>query len=353
MGDVLSLKTETEKSNLDLYRVFTAQKAIYNSLSIYENLYSLTQRKSFNAVSDKLLSIYASKSDDEKKQLIKNLFLVWLALAPILDKQRYAFKLDWTKSNYFSFVGFYTNQNNKHYFAIEKTLEIYSSEKLEKALIELKVVDKKFINFAKEVYLAFYGADTIFGKLAKSIFNKVFFALEKQEKDFVYLVRNNKLLMLSAKHFANCKNIIKEPVKMWDYQIQKFIVKDKKSTIREIKTKITISKETADNFKEQAKECKTERQLYALCNSFCETHKYVFDALKRMQELNAFIKDKRKIKFKHNISLVKTYLDKSQKIKDLPSQATSVFLPSVFSKNYKEISEDVYFRNLFNMYKEF
>lgn len=350
MGDVVALK---EKKNLELYRVFTAQKAIYDSLSIYEDLYSLTQRKSFDEVSNQLLSIYANKSDEEKKPLIKNLFLVWLVLAPILDKQRYSFKLDWTKSNFFSWVGFYTNQNNKYYFALEKTFEVYSSSELEKAFKELKIVDKKFIKLAIDAYLAFYGSYTVFGKLAKSIFNKVFFALEKQEKDSVYLVRNNKLLILSKKQFAESKNIIKEPVKMWDYQIQKLIIKDKKSPKREIKTMITIAKEPADKFKEYALKCESQRQLYALCNSFCESHKYVFDALKRMQELNAFIHDKRKIKFTHNISLVKIYLDKSQKIKDLKAQTTSTFLPSVFSRDYKEIEESVYLHNLFNPYKEF
>jgi hypothetical protein len=283
--------------------------------------------------------------------LVYDLYRLFLVIAPILQKQKNSFKLDWNRA---VFLGWLRNNLNKKlnrkFVKIETLQRKIDNEKLLQNFLKIGINDELFLEFALDCFKKNYALQTLRGRLANCIFDPIIFFSDKGEKGFR---RANEIIRLEKKKFHGCVDIDKKEIVVWDYKIKRetnFILK--KTTLN-----IQISNKDIKKFREKIKDIlhsklspnKKVLVLKKEIESFTDKHRYTKDAFDQMLDLKYWLTRKTK-KLSGTDKTFKLTTNIIEKWKDKMSIEIFLRKPNFFW-NIQEIKEENY-KYFFSPYRE-
>jgi hypothetical protein len=260
-----------------------------------EDLFKYLNKDCVKIYATYLTDFYFHRSKKlEIYNLIYDLYRLFLVIAPILQKQKNSFKLDWNRAIFLSWLRSNCNKKvNKKYIRVEKKERRIEPDRLIKNFLEMGIKDSLLIEFAIDCFKKNYTLETLRGRLANCIFDPIIFFSDKGEKGFR---RANEIIRLEKKKFPICVDIDKEDVILWNYKIRR-ITNNTKTTLR-----IEISDQEIKRFKQEIKlilnsKLNFKRKIFLLENkieSFVHRHKYTKDAWDQFLDLKYWLLKKTK-----------------------------------------------------------
>lgn len=276
------------------YQVRRAQRMILMR-QYFRNgeLYEIMNRKAFNNMADKLSQKYFHMAGSVIYKEMTELYRVYLCLAPIIQKQKNSFKLDWTKGNTLSWMRrLFNGSNKKWYYSHETVIRKHDVELFKSTLRNHGITDSVFIDFALEKYLCFWNADGRKGSLANCVFDPFFFKAHESGLRF-----ENNLVHTSSSRKSGYKYVFDEPLEIMCYAIS--------ASIRSGRTHVDV--QLSNNYLKALKERLLKAMegkvsyahklviLSALVNSFIEDARYAKDAMEQVKDVQRyFIKHTKK-----------------------------------------------------------
>jgi hypothetical protein len=270
------------------YQMRRAQASIVQQIFFQTEELSKYLNKDYVKIYAKYLTdFYFYKTKNiEIYNLVLDLYKLFLVIAPILQKLKNNFKLDWNRAIFLSWLRSNLNKKvNKKYVKVEKKERRIDPDRLVRNFFELGIEDSLLIEFAMDCFKKNYNLQTARGRLANCIFDPIMFLGEGGFR------RANEIIRLEKKKFDGCIDIDKGDVIIWDYKIRR-VTNNNKTTL-----KIEINPENIKYFKERVKQILRSKQainrkiflLEAEVESFTNKHRYTKDAWDQFLDLKHWL----------------------------------------------------------------
>lgn len=313
-------------------------------------LYDIMNRSAFQQTSEKLTDKYFYRSGATVYDEIKELYQLYLVLAPTMQKIKNSFKVDWTKGHAISWLRRLFNGRVRHWYYIHTENERrHDTELLLSRLRDHGIADKRFLDEAIERYLCFWGSDGLKGSLANCIFDP-----------FMYRVKDSgirigsSVIETSQGKLDGRSNIFEKPIEIMSYHV---VVYEKSGRTH---INVTIRPDVISDFKKRCELIISTRttpqyklvQLSSLISQLLETAKYAKDSFYQIRELQSWTDKKfRKLsgtdkEFKAIIcNMTSNFMEKV--VSKYTYQRTNFF----WDKNLNDIPEKTFFI-YFSPYRE-
>ncbi|ADD67335.1 hypothetical protein Dacet_0537 [Denitrovibrio acetiphilus DSM 12809] len=313
-------------------------------------LYDIMNRSAFKQTAEKLTDKYFHRSGATVYDEVKELYQLYLALAPSMQKIKNSFKVDWTKGHAISWLRRLFNGRVRHWYYIHAEYERkHDPEQLLRSFRDHGITDKRFLDEAMEKYLCFWASEGLKGSLANCIFDP-----------FIYRVKDtgirigNSVIETSKHKLDGYYNIFEKPIEIMGYHV---VVYEKSGRTH---INVTIRQSVIDDFKKRCEIIISTRtspqyklvQLASLVSQLLETAKYAKDSFYQIRGLQLWTDKKfRKLsgtekKFKAIISMMTTrFIEKV--VSKYTYQRTNFF----WDKNHNDIPEKT-FQIYFSPYRE-
>lgn len=258
---------------------------IYNSANVKNYAEHLTQKYFHKS---KELAIY---------QDIKRLYCVFLTIAPVLQRQKFAFKIDWHRGHLLSWIRRNANGRVKRfYYQFNELKREVNINTLNLNLVTMGIMDTRFKEELIDLFRYYYSKEGVKGKLANCIFDGIMFL----HKGSGYRVRvGNKFYSLEKKPQNNGSwvDLRESYAPIWDYEVR-YKSPQKKGEKGKFDIRICQSKlsEFRDSINRIINSSSTPAYKIAICSkrieSFVETAKYAKSALPQVCELRQWLRKK-------------------------------------------------------------
>ena len=320
----------------------------YEGSFLYDNL----NTKSVQEYAEHLAHFYFHKSKNlEIWKNVIELYKAFLIIAPVLQKIKYSYKLDWTRGHFLSQLRMNLSKKvNRKYVRVTKKERILDVAHLRNKLLRLGIKDINFMRNLIELYRTNYGNDEIQrGKLACGIFDPVIFY---GESDGFEIRRANEFIKMEKAKFPGAIDIDKEEITVWDYRIKRRTEKGK--TTLDIKISQDYIRQKKEELKRIIKSKNTPQRkillIYYKIQEIIETHKYTKDAFDDLLDLQYWLKNRVSglaATDKRAIEVVKFVKDWDKKL-----TTKMLFKKPNFFWNPNEVEEKTY-RYFFSPYREY
>lgn len=303
-------------------------------------LYDIMNRRAFCRMSERLTEKYFHMSGPAIYEEMADLYKVYLCLAPLLQKQKNSFKIDWTKGHALSYIRRLFNNRVKHWYYLYETLpRRHDPDVFVATLRNNHITDSTFINYALEKYLCFWDADGRKGSLANCIFDPFFFNVKGSG-----LRIENTLITTSMTKKQSFVSIYERPLEIMCYKIS-VLDRDGKGyvDIRFSEAYLKGIKERLINAVNGKYGLKQKLMIItSVINSLLEDAKYAKDAFEQIHEMQRyFVKHTKKLaaqnsEFRHVCgSIVAEYIQKTVKFS---IRANNFF----WDKDHNAVPEKIY-----------
>jgi len=149
---------------------------------------------------------------------IRELYKIYLTLAPIIQKVKYSWKIDYSEAVYISFLRRNINKRTGRYHIkiteIERPLDVKS---LKEGFCKAKINAPEFIEKVKESYLFHYRVPHLRGSLANRIFDPFIFY---EAGEGFRLRKSNQIIRLEKDKFKDSTDVRHSGVTIGKYNIQ-------------------------------------------------------------------------------------------------------------------------------------
>ncbi|MGE4266301.1 MAG: hypothetical protein AB7F25_02590 [Deferribacterales bacterium] len=261
--------------------------------SYFQNgeLYEIMNRKTTNEMAVKLADKYFHKAGPTIYDEVVGMYKVFLCLAPILQKQKNSFKLDWTKGNALSWLRrLFNGRNKKWYCSVSVLPRQHDPELFKRVFRNLGISDNAFIEYALERYLCFWGATGRKGSLANCIFDPLFFRTDSG------LRIENCVINVSSAKKDGYSHIFQQPLEIMCYSVTGYELYNRTHIevrlsadyLKSIRQRLGIVVEDRTSVEHKL------RLINAQINSFIENARYAKDAFEQVREVQQYFSGKTK-----------------------------------------------------------
>lgn len=254
------------------------------------------QSASVRTYADRLATKYFPRCKSEGWAVfddVRQLYGLYLVLAPVLQREREAFRCDWHRGHLLTWVRRQANSRVAHWWlGISDLPRSIDEDRLRRNLDVLGIHDHRFYDdVVRDLFLAHYGAgDIARSRLAAQIFDGIIFSVDRPAG----LRLGNKFVRLEREQFPGAVDIRDGYAQLWDYQVRHVRVG------RTGKIDILISNDRIETFRAAVHATLRARTtpayriilLERVIRDFVEHAKYAKSALPQILDLTRWIRQK-------------------------------------------------------------
>lgn len=153
------------------------------------------------------------------------MFQCLITIAPILQQQQNSMGFDWHHGHVLTWLRVNTAAHvGRHYLSIEEHPRSHDSLTLRENLNILNIHDSRFIDILEMLYRAYYGRNSVSGKLANTLFDPIMLS-HLGDRETLRVV--NRLFRLEKRAFHGCIDLRKESAVVLAYRIRRIETEEK------------------------------------------------------------------------------------------------------------------------------
>lgn len=260
-------------------------------------LWDIYNSSNIQIYADHLAHKYFHKSSNlEIYQDLRRIYKAYLVLAPVLQRQKYAFKIDWHRGHLLSWARRSVNGRVKRFFYINEEMEReLKVDIFNHNLLSMGIKDVPFLEELLDLYRCYYNSSGVKGQLVNCIFDGVMFL----HKGDGYRIRvGNRFYRLEKKpeHSGRWIDLRDSFARIWDYEIKYRAPKQNSSGKLDIRVSQNVIREFRNNIKIILDSNSTPEHKIAICykriESFVESAKYAKSALLQLLDLRQWLRQK-------------------------------------------------------------